>query len=274
MKKLSIAVVLGFTLLSIACKQPATANQNTSAEVLTFVADSFKLASKAYFTAEGDTTQATVSMQTLVAKGGVAGVATAINDTLSSFFNTTMQMSETVTKFPTAREAAADFIKEFENFKKEEPTSFQSWDTEITAQAPFVNSKVAVICINTQGYTGGAHGYMVENCLNFDATTGRLLSLSDILQDSTGFKKVAEILFRAEYAKDEKGNPISKLTDVGFFEDGFVLPDNYMVTATGIRLVWGQYEIAPYAMGTQQIDVPYEKTRGLLRNELIGIESK
>ena len=117
---------------------------------------------------------------------------------------------------------------------------------------------------------GGAHGFVTENCLNFDLKTGRTLSLADIVSDSTGFKKVVEAIFRAEYAKDEFGKPVAKLTDAGFMEDNFILPANYMITPKGLALVWGQYEIASYAMGMQNIEIPYAALKGMLRNELIG----
>ena len=57
-----------------------------------------------------------------------------------------------------------------------------------------------VICIAINGYTntGGAHGNMNITLYNFDAQTGALLELNDIIKDVEGFSQVVKTHFKKE----------------------------------------------------------------------------
>ena len=43
------------------------------------------------------------------------------------------------------------------------------------------------------------------------------------------------------------------------------MTDNFALTKDGLKFVYNPYEIAPYAMGQQEIVIPYSELKSLLK---------
>jgi len=112
-------------------------------------------------------------------------------------------------------------------------------------------------------FEGGAHGHTLSFFFNWNTKARKSIELADILkkgyQDS--LNKVAESIFR----KNEKITDSASLALDYFFKDNkFTLNNNFLITPVGIRFLYNQYEIKPYAAGQTNLLIPYAKIKSLL----------
>jgi hypothetical protein len=114
-------------------------------------------------------------------------------------------------------------------------------------------------------YIGGVHATSATSYLNFDPVTGEPVKLSSILKDGAMARltAIAEVHFR----QARKLSETAKLDDEGFgFPGGrFALNDNYGFSEKALLFFFNHYEIAPYAMGSTLVEIPYAEIRDLIR---------
>lgn len=111
------------------------------------------------------------------------------------------------------------------------------------------------ISLGSSTYYGGAHPFYSESYINLDMKNKKILSLSDIL-DQSQLKRLPEVvksIFRKKYLPN--GEPF---TDICFEEEPPLVNDNYLITDNGIKFFYNQYEIAAYAAGVFSVFVPFE----------------
>jgi len=163
-------------------------------------------------------------------------------------------------------EASLDsFMAEAKAFFLEFPDVPTGYGLEIK-QTVLLNTP-AILTIEEFNYsfTGGAHGNYSTSYYNFDATTGQLLTLEDILMEEyeTGLKAVAEPIFKKAYL--EEG--MTKYSEVGFYfeNDQFKMTHNFAITKEGLKFMYNPYDVAPYALGQQEILIPYTVLKELIK---------
>jgi hypothetical protein len=124
----------------------------------------------------------------------------------------------------------------------------------------------SLVTLEVGGYTyqGGAHGATAIVFINWDSKANKSISLNTIF--NAGYQSkltgIAETIFR----KDEKLSNTSSFADDYFFKDDkFALNDNFTITPLGIRFLYNEYEIKPYAAGTTNLFIPYSQIKSLLR---------
>lgn len=129
-----------------------------------------------------------------------------------------------------------------------------------------------VIATDWYSYTGGAHGIFGSAFYNFDAKTGDLVQLEDIIKEEGKqlLPDLIEIAIREAYEVPSE----QTLGGFGFFlgEDGQVpLPATFYVSTEGIGFFYQPYEITPYVFGTVDVVVPYRMLKGnLKKNPVLG----
>lgn len=120
-------------------------------------------------------------------------------------------------------------------------------------------------------YEGGAHGQYMKYGVNFDAGTGKLLTIADIAKDKDAFREICvqEMLRQCEDLKaqgvlfeEEMITPSLKEVLEGKMEG-----EEWYFTENGIRFISNVYEIAPYAAGNIDFDIPYEMMEEELKEE-------
>ena len=136
------------------------------------------------------------------------------------------------------------------------------------------DGKILSFCAMWSDFKGGAHGQYVKYGVNFDAATGRLLTIADIALDKAAFQEICvqEMLRQCE---DLKAQGV-------LFEEEMIMPsleevlagkmegDEWYFTMDGLRFVSNIYEIAPYAAGNIDFDIPYEMVNEALKEEYRG----
>lgn len=116
---------------------------------------------------------------------------------------------------------------------------------------------------------GEPHGTYTSNFYNFNLKNGELLNLEDVL--NKGFEaeltKIAEQSLRQSYGV----KPEQSLSEFGFTlpQGKFYLSKNFYLNKDGIGFFYNHYEIAPYAVGTQDIFIPFSKIKNWIRKDSV-----
>ncbi|MES2064783.1 MAG: DUF3298 domain-containing protein [Bacteroidota bacterium] len=159
---------------------------------------------------------------------------------------------------------AKNFLKSYTDAKKDDPRTEMFYTLESYVKVIRQDSALLALEYGGYSYQGGAHGGSFTGFVNWNVKTDKPVTLGDILVD--GYKpqltKIAEKIFR----KDEKLTDTSSLANDYFFKDNkFALNENYSITPAGIRFVYNQYEIKPYAAGQTELIIPYSQLKTLMR---------
>jgi len=156
----------------------------------------------------------------------------------------------------TINEAANAFLKGYETDKKEFP-DLSPYEAEISISNSYSSSQIISIKTVFYNYTGGAHGNTTLSFLNFDPKTGGLLTKNSLLKNKKEFTAFAEKIFRKEKNILENDNINS--TGFWFENDTFSLPESIGFSETHLLLIYNQYEIASYADGPIEIQIPMKE---------------
>lgn len=148
----------------------------------------------------------------------------------------------------------------FEDFPYEMQYTF-----ETGFQLEFNSKNFLSIVLSHYQFTGGAHGNYFAIGYNINLKDGSVLSLKDIIKDDS-FDLLA---YECEQAILEKYEAES-LDEAGLFEDVITMPDDqdfYIIPGT-LVLQFDPYEIGPWSMGEITAEIPFEKIKDLLKDNL------
>lgn len=148
----------------------------------------------------------------------------------------------------------------FEDFPYEMQYTF-----ETGFQLEFNSKNFLSIVLSHYQFTGGAHGNYFAIGYNINLKDGSVLSLKDIIKDDS-FDLLA---YECEQAILEKYEAES-LDAAGLFEDVITIPDDqdFYITPGTLVLQFDPYEIGPWSMGEITAEVPFEKIKDLLKDNL------
>lgn len=118
------------------------------------------------------------------------------------------------------------------------------------------------LSFESNGFSGGAHGYDTVSYTNIDISTQKSLPLKELFLPGTE-EKLAQIAL-AYYKLARNMKPYQPLTYDAWFEDRFKLPENYAITSYGLYFLYNQYEIKPYAEGRTDFFLPYAAIRSII----------
>ncbi|WP_432710176.1 DUF3298 domain-containing protein [Pedobacter sp.] len=161
------------------------------------------------------------------------------------------------------KESVTNFIADFDAFKNENKSSFQTWFRNIDINVLPQWKNYVGLQYTLVEYTGGAHGSTIITYKNYNARTLNLQTTDSLIKPGTKkeLTKIAEQIFR----KDEKLSPTQSL-DNYFFEKGiFVLPENFKLNKNGITFLYNIYEIKPYSSGRTALFIPYNDIKQILQ---------
>lgn len=147
--------------------------------------------------------------------------------------------------------------------------TFYGWTSycDMTAQR-VDNSYVSVVAYNSV-YLGGAHPNNDQAAMNFDLTTGSLLSLSSIFK--TEFKEaiLGKLLYRLSEMESSFLLFSGYETTVRekFEQMPADMTQNWYLTDQGVVFFYNPYEISPYAAGVVSVELSFAELVGYLRDD-------
>lgn len=137
---------------------------------------------------------------------------------------------------------------------------------EISYNVSHADNEIISIWFGNYFYTGGAHPNSYSFVLNFDLKNGKELKLADLFKPDSNYLKVIsdycikelqETLSDGEFDEQIKGG-------AGAEEKNY---DSWNITRKGIAVTFDSYQVAPYVAGPQEVTVPYEVLKGILKKD-------
>jgi hypothetical protein len=164
----------------------------------------------------------------------------------------------------TPEAVAEGFLGSFESMRSDLPEMAVRWSLERSATVEADTLGIGTIAFEEGSYSGGAHPNSFLNYQVFDLVNGRRLSLVDIVKPGKldELNAVAEEEFRDLLQLGKTDN----LDSAGFWfpNHRFSVNSNFCVSTSGLVILFNPYEIAPYAAGPIELDIPYERLRTIL----------
>lgn len=158
---------------------------------------------------------------------------------------------------------AKDFIQSYMNDKDRKTNKDLVYTLESNASVIRQDSSLVTIQIDRYVEAGGAHGSNHTDFINWNTRSNKVITLDAIFIG--GYKdqltEVAEKTFRSE----EKLGDTASLKNYFFKGGKFALNNNFLITPVGVRFLYNEYEIKPYADGQTELLIPYAQIKSLLR---------
>lgn len=152
-----------------------------------------------------------------------------------------------------------------------EPPASYSFDGSVRLMEKA--GKYVTYRIESYVYLGGAHGSSFSQEVNIVRATGKALETT---VDTTKTSEMQPILRKGviEYFK-ECGEEVSddKLNDMLFINDNTIpLPATTpSLSENGLKFIYQQYEIGPYALGMVSFIVPFDKVKPFMTEEALKL---
>lgn len=137
-----------------------------------------------------------------------------------------------------------------------------AWEAEMVSILDESYENYVELNISGWGYTGGAHGYGYDNYYQIDRKTGRTLIVDDFISDLEVLNRLGEKYLRKMYEI-----PVDQtLEEYGFWfnENNFQVNENFYFTPTKMVFYFNSYEIAPYAGGPTELEIPLNELDEIL----------
>lgn len=144
------------------------------------------------------------------------------------------------------------------------PAHVNNWGMTVTNQTFKYSDEIQTVLFDISFYTGGAHPNSGYRSFTFDVNKGTEYQLSDIF---TGGKVPLDAI--SKLAQDDLKKKLGDMYDSTMLEAGTTpsTPDNYKnwaLTPTSIIFFFDPYQVAPYAAGPQQVEIPFTELKGML----------
>ncbi|MCD8250060.1 MAG: DUF3298 and DUF4163 domain-containing protein [Lachnospiraceae bacterium] len=198
------------------------------------------------------------------------------NDSISVSGESYETLSEAVTEWNEEQtEELWESCEELSGYAAEE-AAYTEWDADSyyydawrEAELCRVDESVVSLTILSYAYIGGAHGNSGYTGVTFDAQSGEILTLSDILTDEDGFQDAAQQWIVEKLAADH-GDELFEDYEETVAAMWEAEPDWYL-DAEGITFIFDPYEVGPYAMGAAFVCCPYDEFGAYMKETYSGM---
>lgn len=193
-------------------------------------------------------------------------IAEFINEALGGDYTGSLQELDSMANFYAQRQL--DSLKEYHEGVQPDLPYMNSFE----ARKVFETPKVVSYEINTYDFMGGAHGSASSYGCTFRKSDGRRLGREVLSFADSGYD-IWQKMYNDGLKKYLEVSSDQKLFSTLFVEGG-VIPDTKeepYFTKDGLRFVYQQYEIGPYAIGMPEVVIPYDKLKPYIKKSLVSL---
>jgi hypothetical protein len=196
-----------------------------------------------------------------------SGLDSAVAKKIRREVDATVSMGNPEAVGKTMKQIGEEFVRDYEDFKKEmpDPESSGGWYYNAEVSVELVTDTLISLTVAEDYFTGGAHGGSGTYFINTNPTTGAEFTLDNLFKSGylEPLTKAGDEIFR----KVREIPDTASLND-NYFEfpdDKFQLNQNYGFRKDGIVFYYNNYEIAPYAAGPTEVLIPYDRIKEWIR---------
>jgi uncharacterized protein YxeA len=132
-----------------------------------------------------------------------------------------------------------------------------------------VAEKILSVKMEYYWFTGGAHGGTNVEFLNYNLATGEKIDWKNLFKKDSNYLKVIADYARADLTKQLLQGP-DQMSDENWIQTGTdpANKDNYKnnigFSENGLSIIFGQYQVAAYAVGMPEVVVPYSQLKDVI----------
>lgn len=207
---------------------------------------------------------ARLQLQWPQAQDGSNALKKSVDQWATAYLNNLLAAPSAGEPIPASTVAAA--AKSFFDAHKQEEKSAMTggWTGESNYRVLLNDGHYLTLEITGSTYQGGAHGSYSAAVATFETASGRQLTWADLVTDQAALKSLAEKTFRE--TRTDLFEPIDTSLRFSFGPDNpFTLPQQYGLAEAGIYCHYVPYEVGPYAIGSTQMLIPFEKLGALAK---------
>lgn len=158
-------------------------------------------------------------------------------------------------------------MKQIDSIPAMEPAMAYSRDmiaSIITFSPNFISYQIM-----TATYNGGAHGMTESHYINYDFTTGKVLTYDNTFKADSEAQVLRAI--KDNLMTRYNVSSMKELDDRGIFSDQIYISKNFYPQGYEIVFHYNPYEIAPYSEGSINVRIPYFQIEDCLNPEVIQL---
>lgn len=162
-----------------------------------------------------------------------------------------------------------DDAPQVEGYAREDFLEADTWNpyfVDVTYTPTRIDQSVISLFGNHSSYSGGTHPSLVTESVSYDLTTGKALTLSDILEKDCTGQTLCDLI--SEVLSPTADQLYRDYEDVleDFFSANLDSISTWYFSRSGLCFHFSPYVIAPYASGTIVAEIPYEKLDDVLKD--------
>lgn len=176
-------------------------------------------------------------------------------------------------------QVAADFHKDANKQEEDAQTYYQEFLKSGGKQAEFIpytfeltckplraDNSVVSILFYSYTYCGGAHGNIVTFARNYDAKTGKVLTMKDFGEEVSSLVIDNAVKFINAIQDTDDAFFYDKVKDEDESIQSMLETGNFYLSENGLVLIDGQYLLQPYAAGIVEFTTSYDDLSGKLND--------
>lgn len=173
-------------------------------------------------------------------------------------------ISSQVASYHSAVDSIAESAKEdFEYLLNDDDYDYTPfpYDSDLSYTVTRSDNHVISFTGNYYEYMGGAHGLPATIGINYDTSTGELLTFTDLSDDPDAFR-AATLAYNQELAQTGYYSmQMFSQEDItnGTLEDVLYSDGSWYLSTSGLVFMSPPYALAPYAAGTLEFTIPYSE---------------
>jgi hypothetical protein len=168
------------------------------------------------------------------------------------------------------RKDFTDTYKEGGDYLKDLDKDMNSY-FNISYNVEYNSGNLLSLGFNSEFYSiGAAHPGTDIFSLNYDLSTGKRLKLSGLFQPGSKYlKQISDYSIKKldSILSDWEGADARRWIreGAGPKEENY---ESWTFTKTGLHITFNQYQVGPYAIGPQEVTMPYDKLTQVFREDL------
>jgi hypothetical protein len=164
-------------------------------------------------------------------------------------------------KINSLEKLADSLIADYKRLKNKFPDAPLRYELERSVTVTLNKRDLISIEFDEYSFLGGAHPNSLILFSNINSKTGLKISLDQLFIN--GFEKELNSIAEKRFREARGLKPEDDLERSGFwFKDNkFALTANFLITKSGIKFYFNDYEVAPHAVGPTEIYIPFDEIK-------------